>query len=99
MPALGKASQNAIHAVFDLAQVGRATPLPLRSWTDGPETFKGMVEVSRALMRGRSAAQQRDAVIQGFPQVEAPTKKSQCTSFVAFSPPGRLPVRFHLCEG
>lgn len=28
-----------------------------------------MVEVSRALMRGRSAEQQRDAVIRGFPQV------------------------------
>lgn len=40
-----------------------------RSWTDGPETFKGMVEVSRALMRGRGAEQQRDAVIQGFPEV------------------------------
>lgn len=42
-----------------------------RSWTDGGETFKGMVEVSRALMRGRTAAQQRDAVIAGFPQVPA----------------------------
>lgn len=30
-----------------------------------------MVEVSRALMKGRSAAQQRDAVIAGFPQVPA----------------------------
>lgn len=39
------------------------------SWRDGPETFRGMVEVSRALMRGRSAEQQRDAVIRGFPQV------------------------------
>lgn len=28
-----------------------------------------MVEVSRALMRGRSAAEQRDAVIAGFPEV------------------------------
>ena len=42
-----------------------------RSWRDGRETFAGMVEVSRALMRGRTAAQQRDAVIQGFPQVPA----------------------------
>lgn len=42
-----------------------------RSWTDGPETFRGMVEVSRALMRGRTAAQQRDAVIAGFPEVPA----------------------------
>lgn len=40
-----------------------------RSWTDGHDTFKGMVEVSRALMRGRTAAQQRDAVIAGFPEV------------------------------
>lgn len=40
-----------------------------RSWTDGQQTFKGMVEVSRALMRGRSAAEQRDAVIAGFPEV------------------------------
>jgi hypothetical protein len=43
----------------------------LCSWTDGPETFKGMVEVSRRLMKGRTAQQQRDAVIQGFPQVPA----------------------------
>lgn len=43
----------------------------LRSWTDGPETFRGMVEVSRALMRGRDASQQRDAVIKGFPEVRA----------------------------
>jgi hypothetical protein len=42
-----------------------------RSWTDGRETFSGMVEVSRALMKGRTAAQQRAAVIQGFPQVPA----------------------------
>lgn len=42
-----------------------------RSWTDGPETFAGMVEVSRSLMKGRTAAQQRDAVISGFPQVPA----------------------------
>ena len=40
-----------------------------RSWTDGPETVRGMVEVSRALMRGRTAAEQRDAVIAGFPEV------------------------------
>ncbi|KAK9909376.1 hypothetical protein WJX75_001238 [Coccomyxa subellipsoidea] len=30
-----------------------------------------MVEVSRALMKGRSAAQQREAVIAGFPTVPA----------------------------
>ena len=40
-----------------------------RSWRDGPETFKGMVDVSRALMKGRSAAQQQQAVIAGFPTV------------------------------
>ena len=40
-----------------------------RSWTAGSETFKGMVEVSRALMKGRTAAQQRDAVVSGFPSV------------------------------
>jgi hypothetical protein len=27
-----------------------------RSWTDGPETFSGMVEVSRALMRVRGSS-------------------------------------------
>lgn len=42
-----------------------------RGWTRGEETFAGMVEVSRALMRGRSAEQQRDAVIAGFPKVPA----------------------------
>lgn len=47
-----------------------STPTPpLCSWTNGPETFRGMVEVSRSLMKGRSAAQQRDAVTAGFPQV------------------------------
>jgi hypothetical protein len=40
-----------------------------RSWNDGAETFKGMIEVSRSLMKGRNAAQQRDAVIAGFPSV------------------------------
>lgn len=40
-----------------------------RSWNDGVETFRGMVEVSRALMKGRTAAEQRDAVIRGFPVV------------------------------
>ncbi|KAK9805984.1 hypothetical protein WJX73_000029 [Symbiochloris irregularis] len=40
-----------------------------RSWRDGPETFAGMVEVSRVLMKGKTAAQQKDAVIAGFPQV------------------------------
>ena len=42
-----------------------------RSWTDGADTFAGMVEVSRRLIRGRTAAQQRDAVIAGFPEVPA----------------------------
>ena len=42
-----------------------------RSWTDGGETFRGMVEVSRALMKGRSAAAQREAVMAGFPAVPA----------------------------
>ena len=40
-----------------------------RSWTDGAETFKGMVEVSRSLMKGRTSSQQREAVIAGFPEV------------------------------
>lgn len=40
-----------------------------RSFTDGAETFTGMVEVSRSLMKGRTATQQRDAVIAGFPQI------------------------------
>lgn len=40
-----------------------------RAWDTGPETFAGMVEVSRALMRGKTAAQQRDAVIKGFPRI------------------------------
>lgn len=40
-----------------------------RGWLDGPETFKGMVEVSRSLMRGRTAAEQYNAVIAGFPAV------------------------------
>ncbi|KAK9816719.1 hypothetical protein WJX72_004177 [[Myrmecia] bisecta] len=34
-----------------------------------------MVEVSRHLMKGRTAAQQRDAVISGFPQVPALFRK------------------------
>ena len=42
-----------------------------RGWIEGKETFAGMVEVSRALMKGRSAEQQRDAVIAGFPKVPA----------------------------
>ena len=42
-----------------------------RSWDSGPETFMGMVEVSRSLMKGRNAAQQREAVISGFPKVPA----------------------------
>lgn len=40
-----------------------------RSWTSGHETFAGMVEVSRALMKGRSSAEQREAVIAGFPAI------------------------------
>lgn len=41
-----------------------------RSWSDGEESYKGMVEVSRALMRARpGAAAQREAVIAGFPAV------------------------------
>lgn len=40
-----------------------------RSWTNGDETFKGMVEVSRALMRNRSGREQRNAVISGFPEI------------------------------
>ncbi|CAG9464934.1 unnamed protein product [Pedinophyceae sp. YPF-701] len=42
-----------------------------RSFDDGEESFRGMVEVSRALMRGKSAQEQRDAVIKGFPEVPA----------------------------
>ncbi|CAM6109791.1 unnamed protein product [Calypogeia fissa] len=37
-----------------------------RSWEEG---YLGMVEVSHALMRGRSAAEQQAAVLQGFPRV------------------------------
>ena len=33
------------------------------------ESYEGMVEVSRALMRGRTSAQQSHAVIQGFPTI------------------------------
>ena len=41
-----------------------------RSWTDGEESYRGMVEVSRALMKARpGAAAQREAVIAGFPAV------------------------------
>jgi hypothetical protein len=40
-----------------------------RSWVSGADSYAGMVEVSRALMRGRTPAQQRDAVIAGFPAV------------------------------
>ena len=40
-----------------------------RSWKEGSETFAGMVEVSRALMQGKTAQQQRDAVIAGFPSI------------------------------
>lgn len=43
-----------------------------RSWTQGHETYAGMVEVSRALMRRfPSPADQRAAVIRGFPEVPA----------------------------
>ncbi|BBN17711.1 beta-carotene isomerase [Marchantia polymorpha subsp. ruderalis] len=37
-----------------------------RSWEEG---YLGMVEVSHALMRGRTAAEQQAAVLQGFPRV------------------------------
>ncbi|GMH46052.1 hypothetical protein BSKO_14016 [Bryopsis sp. KO-2023] len=40
-----------------------------KGWLDGEETYKGMVEVSRALMKGRSAAEQRSAIIDGFPNI------------------------------
>lgn len=40
-----------------------------RGWDDGAETYQGMVEVSRALMRGRTPEQQRNAVIAGFPRI------------------------------
>jgi len=40
-----------------------------RSWSEGAETYAGMVEVSRALMKGRSAEEQQMAVIAGFPRV------------------------------
>ncbi|KAL3678813.1 hypothetical protein R1sor_021769 [Riccia sorocarpa] len=37
-----------------------------KGWDEG---YLGMVEVSHALMRGRSAAEQQAAVLQGFPRV------------------------------
>ncbi len=41
-----------------------------REWTSGQETYAGMVEVSRALMRKHpSPSDQRNAVIKGFPEV------------------------------
>lgn len=41
-----------------------------RSWTDGAETYKGMVAVSRALMRKLpGASKQAEAVVAGFPRV------------------------------
>lgn len=41
-----------------------------RPWSEGHETYAGMVEVSRALMRRfPSPADQRAAVIRGFPEV------------------------------
>ncbi|KAL3131823.1 hypothetical protein ABBQ38_007537 [Trebouxia sp. C0009 RCD-2024] len=40
-----------------------------RDWKDGSETYQGMIEVSRALMKGKSAMEQRDAVIKGFPHI------------------------------
>lgn len=43
-----------------------------KKWTDGEETYSGMVEVSRALMRRyANPSDQRDAVIRGFPEVPA----------------------------
>jgi hypothetical protein len=40
-----------------------------KGWKDGVETYQGMIEVSKSLMKGRTAAQQREAVIRGFPQI------------------------------
>lgn len=41
-----------------------------RSWTRGEDTYAGMVDVSRALMRARpTAAAQQEAVISGLPRV------------------------------
>ncbi|KAL0041404.1 hypothetical protein WJX79_002283 [Trebouxia sp. C0005] len=40
-----------------------------KDWNKGETTYEGMLEVSRALMKGKSASQQRDAVIKGFPKV------------------------------
>lgn len=41
-----------------------------KGWSDGEETYKGMVEVSRALMQKiPTASQQSAAVIAGFPRV------------------------------
>jgi hypothetical protein len=46
-----------------------------RSWTNGDDTFRGMVEVSRALMKGKNAEQQRQAVLEGFPTVSQTFRK------------------------
>ncbi|CAD7702264.1 unnamed protein product, partial [Ostreobium quekettii] len=40
-----------------------------RGWWDFGETYAGMVEVSRALMQGRTPEEQRAAVIAGFPEI------------------------------
>mmetsp|Transcript_4642 Transcript_4642/g.13339 ORF Transcript_4642/g.13339 Transcript_4642/m.13339 type:complete len:319 (+) Transcript_4642:171-1127(+) len=40
-----------------------------KGWEDGPTTYRGMIEVSRALMKGKTAEQQCEAVIAGFPQI------------------------------
>ena len=43
-----------------------------KGWTQGGETYAGMVDVSRALVRARpTAVAQRDAVIAGLPRVPA----------------------------
>lgn len=39
------------------------------AWDEGPASYRGMIEVSRALMKGKTAAQQREAVVAGFPKV------------------------------
>lgn len=40
-----------------------------KSWWNGKETFAGMIEVSRSLMKGKRAKEQYEAVIEGFPEV------------------------------
>lgn len=38
-------------------------------WDNGPASYRGMIEVSRALMKGKTAAEQQEVVVAGFPQV------------------------------